>query len=307
MSISTIGYAGHEAVQLESGAIRLVATTSVGPRVLALFREGGANAFAELPDMTLDCPGSGPIHLRGGHRLWAAPEDPRVTYRPDDDRVEVELSGDDGVRLATKPDPVAGTSREMRIAVSGPQRFSFDYRVVNTSERPQQLAAWAITMMAPGGRAWVPFLPGEFDEGGFQAQRNIVLWAYSRTDDPRFVLSDTFIEVRARAIAEHGLTGSFKVGTSLRRGWLAHWGGGILFVKRARHDESRAYADLGASAQVYSHGEFTELETLGPLTALAPGEAATHHEDWQVHLVDEAEAERLVASGMLDTEDGSLA
>ena len=40
--------------------------------------------------MTLSCPGSEPFHLRGGHRLWAAPEDPRVTYRPDDDPVEVD-------------------------------------------------------------------------------------------------------------------------------------------------------------------------------------------------------------------------
>jgi hypothetical protein len=43
-----------------------------------------------------------------------------------------------------------------------------------------------------------------------------------------------------------------------------------------------------------------ELETLGPLVDLAPGEAAVHVEEWEVHLVDEAEAERLVASGELD-------
>ena len=35
-------------------------TTSVGPRVLGLLTEDGRNHFAELPDMTLDCPGSDP-------------------------------------------------------------------------------------------------------------------------------------------------------------------------------------------------------------------------------------------------------
>jgi hypothetical protein len=74
----------------------------------------------------------------------------------------------------------------------------------------------------------------------------------------------------------------------------------VLLVKRADHDESREYADMGASGQLYSQDEFTELETLGPLTDLAPGDAAEHHEDWEVHLVDEREAERLVASGDLD-------
>jgi hypothetical protein len=299
MPIMTTRYAGHEAVQLEAGAVRLMITTSVGPRVLGLLTEDGRNHVAELPDMTLPCPGSEPMHLRGGHRLWAAPEDPRVTYRPDDDPVIAEeIPG--GVRLATHPDPVAGTSRETSIVVGGPERLSFDYRVVNTSDRPQRLAAWAITMLKPLGRAWLPMLTQPYGPGGRQGQRNIVLWSYSRTDDPRLLVHDHAIEVRAAALAGQPPRDAFKVGTSLRRGWLAHWRDGVLLVKRAGHDETRHYVDMGASGQVYSHEDFTELETLGPLTELAPGEAAVHREDWEIYLVDEEEAERLVSSDELD-------
>ena len=304
MALTMEGYAGHEAVRLDAGAARLVVTTSVGPRVLALFAGDGDNAFAELPEMTLPCPGSGPFHLRGGHRLWAAPEDPRVTYRPDDEPVEV-IELPDGVRLRTRPDPVAGTSRETTIRVTGPERLSFDYRVVNTSAGRQRLACWALTMMAPGGRAWMPLLTEPFDAGGFQAQRNIVLWPYARTDDPRFVMTDAALEIRADRLTPLGIDRKFKVGTSLRRGWVAHWREGVLLVKRAGHDEDREYADMGSSAQVYSQPEFTELETLGPLVDLAPGEAAEHREDWEVHLVDESEAERLVTSGALDGARGA--
>jgi len=299
MSITTTRYAGHEAIRIDAGRTALMVTTSVGPRVLGLLTEDGRNHFAELSQMTLDCPGSEPIHLRGGSRLWAAPEDPRVTYRPDDEPVAVEEIAD-GVRLVARPDPVAGTSRETSIRMTGPQRFAFDYRVVNRADHPQRLAAWAITMMAPYGRAWLPTLTGPFDPGGFQAQRNIVLWPYARHDDARFVLHDHAIELRADVLADRAHLGRFKVGTSLRRGWVAHWREGVLLVKRAGHDESREYADMGASGQLYSQDEFTELETLGPLTDLAPGDAAEHHEDWEVHLVDEHEAERLVASGDLD-------
>lgn len=299
MSITTTQYAGHEAIHIESGRVRLAVTTSVGPRVLALLTEDGTNHFAELPEMTLDCPGSEPIHLRGGSRLWAAPEDPRSTYRPDDDAVGVEQIGD-GVRLTTRPDAVSKTHREIEIRAIGPERFALDYRVVNHADRPQRLAAWAITMLRPLGRAFLPLLTEPFDAGGFQGQRNIVLWSYSRNDDPRYVLHDHAIEVRSSVLADGPLDMPFKVGTSLRRGWTAHYRAGLLFVKYAAHDESCAYADMGASGQVYSHGDFTELETLGPLTDLRPGEAAEHHEDWAVHLVDETEAERLVASGELD-------
>lgn len=299
MSVTTAQSAGHEAIQVEAGDVRLIVTTSVGPRVLALLTPDGANALAELPDMTLTCPGSPDFHLRGGHRLWAAPEDPPITYRPDDDPVDVDLL-DDGVRLVNAPDPVAGTSREMTIRATGSERFSFEYRVLNEASEPQRLAAWAITMVAPNGRAWLPVLRAPFDPGGFQAQRNVVLWPYSRDDDPRFVLGDGVIEVRSALIPERGLTHPFKVGTSLRRGWAAHWRAGVLLVKHALHDEAREYADMGASGQVYSHPRFTELETLGPLTTLAPGEAAVHREDWEVRLVGEEEAERLVTSDALD-------
>jgi hypothetical protein len=296
MSVTTTRYAGFEAIQIDAGPVRLAVTTSVGPRVLGLLTDDGRNHFAELPEMTLACPGSEPIHLRGGSRLWAAPEVPRVTYRPDDDPVGVEEIID-GVKLSTRPDPVAGTSREMDIRVSGPGRLAFDYRVVNRADRPQRLSAWAITMMAAGGRAWLPLLTVPFDAGGFQAQRNVVLWPYARTADPRLTIDDHAIEVRA---SSDPALGKFKVATTLRRGWVAHWAAGLLLVKRSRHDESLEYADMGASGQIYTQHDFTELETLGPLMDLAPGEAAVHHEDWEVHLVDEAGAEGLVTSGDLD-------
>ncbi len=99
------------------------------------------------------------------------------------------------MRLVTRPDPVSETSREISIRVTGPERFSFDYRVVNHAERPQRLAAWAITMMQPLGRAFLPVLTEPFDPGGFQGQRNIVLWPYSRNDDPRYVVHDHALEV----------------------------------------------------------------------------------------------------------------
>ncbi len=105
---------------------------------------------------------------------------------------------------------------------------------------------------------------------------------------------------RSAALRDAPLDVPFKIGTTLRRGWVAHYRAGLLLVKYADHDESREYADLGSSGQVYSHGDFTELETLGPLTDLDPGDAAEHHEDWAVHHLDEAEAERLIASGELD-------
>jgi hypothetical protein len=283
--------------------VAAIVTTSVGPRILGLVRPDGRNALAEVPDATLRCPGSGPFRLRGGHRLWAAPEDPRVTYRPDDDPTEVEELAD-GVRVTTPTDSVAGTQRRMSVRVLGAGRFAVDHRVVNRADRVQRLAPWAITMMAPGGRAWLPLLRRPFDEGGFQAQRNIVFWPYTRLADPRLSLGDGALELRTDRPELLSLDAPVKVGTSGRRGWIAHWRDGLLLVKHARHDEGAVYADMGASAQVYANPTNTELETLGPLVDLAPGEGTDHHEVWEVRLVGEAEAEALVAGDALDRSTG---
>lgn len=299
MAAERVEFAGHAAVRLEAGAVSVVAITSVGPRILGLLTADGRNALVELPDLTLPCPGSDPIHLRGGHRLWAAPEDPRVTYRPDDAPVEV-ADLPDGVRLTAPADPVAGTQRELAVRVLGPERLRVEHRVINRADRAQRLAAWAITMVPPGGRAWLPLLAGPFDAGGFQANRNIVLWPYTRLDDPRLSIGESLLELRGDRPAGPATRGPVKVGASLRRGWLAHWRDGILLVKRAIHAEDRRHADLEASGQLYANPDLTELETLGPLVDLQPGEAAEHQEDWEVHLVEEAEAERLVMSGGLD-------
>jgi hypothetical protein len=76
ISLNSESFAGHACVRLENDALSLWATTSIGPRILGLALRGGENLFAEIPGVTLDCPGAGEYHFYGGHRLWAAPEDP---------------------------------------------------------------------------------------------------------------------------------------------------------------------------------------------------------------------------------------
>jgi hypothetical protein len=299
MAFTETHFASYQAVQMDAGKVQVIAVTSVGPRILGLMTPDGKNALVELPEATLPCPGSGLFRLRGGHRFWAAPEDPRVTYRPDDEAVGIEELPD-GVVLTAPEDPLAGTQRTMTIEVTGPERISIEHKLTNISAEPQRLAPWAITMLPPGGRAWMPSIEGPFDPGGYQAQRNIVFWSYSRCDDPRLGLDDCIIQIRTDKIDKVANKTPFKVGTSLRRGWLAYWREGVLLVKRATHHEGQPYADMGASGQVYSHADFAELETLGHLVDLDPGDSTSHTEEWEIHLVDEAEAERMVAAGELD-------
>jgi hypothetical protein len=76
-----------------------------------------------------------------------------------------------------------------------------------------------------------------------------------------------------------------KIGTRLDRGWLAYVNEGLVFVKWADHRPGAVYPDRGASAQCYSGPDFVELETLGPLISLEPGESTEHQEFWRLHLI----------------------
>jgi hypothetical protein len=294
-------HAGHAVVGVDAGRVRLYATVARGPRIIGLVLPDGRDLMAHLPDATLPCPGSADFHLLGGHRLWAAPEVPALTYRPDDEPVSVSRV-DGGVRLAAPVDPVAGTQRAMTIRPDGDGRARVGHAIANASDRPLALAPWAITLVPHGGRAWLPLSARPLDDG-FQAERNIVLWPYTSLDDPRLVLSERLIEVRTDTPAGRAHEARLKVGTSLRRGWVAWWGDGALLVKRARHDEDARHADLGATGQVYANAFSMELETQGPLVELAPGATVEHEERWEVHDVDERTAAEMVRSGALD-EDG---
>ena len=69
---------------------------------------GQPNLFAELPHLTLDCPGTDEKFVAyGGHRLWHAPQMPARTHLPDNGPVLVTpITG--GVEVVQPVEPPTG-------------------------------------------------------------------------------------------------------------------------------------------------------------------------------------------------------
>ena len=263
--------------RLANGEIELAITTSVGPRVIRLARPGGPNVFVELPNAVLECPGGGTFHLRGGHRLWVAPEVPPTTYLPDDEAVILK-TGTDTIS-ATTPAGDADVERTIRVSLATAGSIVVDHVVENRGDRSLSAAAWAITQLPPDGIAVLPQATETADPWGVQPNRSVVLWPYTDPGAPG-------VEWTAASALIRGVEDPqpFKIGVENRRGWLAHWRSGELFVKWSRpHRDDADYLDRGASAQVYRNDRFIELETLSPLTVLAPGERIEHREVWRLH------------------------
>jgi hypothetical protein len=133
-------------------------------------------------------------------------------------------------------------------------------------------------MMRPGGLGILPLQKGLDDQHGLLPNRQLVFWPYTDINSSNLCMHNLGIGVQA-TMEE----GAVKIGAPNPLNWLAYAWGGLLFVKRAGYQWGAKYLDRGASSQIYCSPEMIELETLGPVVNLAPGESVDHQEIWQVY------------------------
>ena len=248
-----------------------------GPRIVRLALAGtNENLLVELPDVTIPT-SRGEYYLRGGHRLWHSPEATPRSYLADDTGVGVEASGD-VVRLVGPTEELTGIRKTVTIQLDADRpSVTVDHRLTNEGLWPVELAAWGITQLPLGGVAVLPQQVAALDGVGLGPNRQLVLWPYTRWADPRLQLADDYILLRADPLQP-----PCKVGYLNRQGWVAYLRGGVLFVKRFEPRADQPHTDFGCNAEFYCNDEFIEMESLGPLTRLEPGQSVDHRETWEL-------------------------
>jgi hypothetical protein len=75
---------------------------------------------------------------------------------------------------------------------------------------------------------------------------------------------------------------AFKVGNYNSPGWIAYALGNILIVKRFAAEPEGTYPDLGCNVEAYVKDACLELEILGTLVTLKPGESIALEETWEI-------------------------
>jgi len=219
---------------------------------------------------------------RGGHRLWVAPEAPPdspITYAADNFPVKIKLKA--GTIEATPPlEREAGLQKQMvlKMAASG-SGVEVLHRITNKNAWTIELAAWGLTVLSPGG-VGITRLPPRGTHPEMLAPTNpLVIWAFTDLSDKRWQFTGKYILLRQDSkIARPQKIGSFNKDT-----FGAYYLANDLFVKRYQADLGKTYPDMGASFEMFANAEVLELETLGPLTRLAPGESLQHLERWSLH------------------------
>ena len=256
--------------------LRLDFLTSSGPRLVRLVLAGSdQNQLIELPEKILDTP-YGDFWMHGGHRLWHAPEAFPRTYHPDTAGVTVEeFSG--GVRLTGETEAATGIRKSIEIQVHpGQPAVSLRHILQNQGIWPVELAAWGITMLPLGGVMILPQQVGPLGGDDLLPNRQIVLWPYASWNDPRLHLRDDYVFIEAQPKLP-----PLKLGYLNRLGWIGYLRKDILFRKRFDPQVDRSFVDFGCNVETYINDNFIEMETVGPLTRLEPGQSLAHTETWE--------------------------
>jgi hypothetical protein len=262
--------------RISNGEVEAIVTGDVGPRVMRYGFVGGQNFFKEFDDQ-LGRSGEPDWQPRGGHRIWIAPEDPVKSYAPDNGPIEVDVS-DDGV-IATEPvEPLTGLEKQIAVHMAAVgSAVEVTHRIRNAGTAPYRLAPWALSMMAQGGHGIHGFPPRGTHPEMLEPTNPLVMWAFTNLADERWELLQRHLVLRQ----DRNNSVPQKLGSFNPRTWGAYLLNGELFVKRFEAPGvPSAYPDFGCSFETFTNADFLELETLGPLTTLAPGESLTHTERW---------------------------
>lgn len=274
IKIDEINYSNYgRCVSISNGKIGLVVTLDIGPRIIRAGFVGKQNFMFEDKERKYECPvGDKKFYNYGGHRLWISPEIFPDTYLPDNDPVDYSVSG--STVTFTPPAKSNGIAIKMDVKLDENEaKADIRHYVTNKSGKTCKLAPWAITMMSPGGYEVIPV---NDNDTGYLPNRNLVLWPYTKINDPRFKLRDDYMVIDQ----ENPVDGAFKIGLAQNKGWAVYIKGNETFMKRYTYLDYAEYPDYGCSFETYSCEDFIEIETIGAYRALEAGDTVTHDEVW---------------------------
>ena len=268
-------------VRLTNGEIEIVVTTDFGPRIIAYNYIGGENVLGVHADQQAET-ALGIWKPYGGHRLWIAPENMPNTYAPDNAPVEYFCDEQiNSIRLVQPIETITRTQKEITVTLdehgSG---VTVRHKITNLSGSEIELAAWALTVMRSGGEISIPnesFAP--YGAETLLPVRNLAVWSYTDLSDSRWKFEKDFIRLRV----DSKKSAPQKIGVLNRQGWAQYRLTDVIFIKRFQHFENAVYPDMNSNMEIYTAGDFVEIETLAPLVHLKSRSSTEHTEFWQLN------------------------
>lgn len=257
---------------LSNDVLEIGVALDFGIRVVHLSCVDCENLFYVQPEDLSDgfCSDEG-WRLYGGHRIWMAPESEDSCY-PDNAPVSWEETKN-GILFTQQPDLALGIRKSMLISFLADGGVRLTQSVENISSMPIDGAAWGVNTLDAGGRAEVSFTNN--DKRGFTPHRVVSLWSDTNLHDPRITFE------KHRLLAQHmPLTDYFKIGLYCLEGKAVFENKGQRFTLMFDSQPLPNYPDNGCNFEMYMCKQFMELESLGTMAHILPGESTSHSETW---------------------------
>jgi hypothetical protein len=207
------------------------------------------------------------------------------SYALDNSPVEYKFDEiNNSIHLTQPQEPVTKTQKEIIVTLEkNGSGVSVNHRITNRGEETISLAAWALTIMRGGGEALIPNEPfAPYSSETLLPVRNLSLWSYTDLSDSRWKLDRDFIRLQTDAEMKKPQ----KIGVLNRQGWAAYKWKNLQFTKRFDFIEGAIYPDMNSNTELYVAGDFIEVESLAPLTELAPGKSTEYAERWELSKVE---------------------
>lgn len=270
-------------LRLSNGEAEIIVTTDVGPRVISYRLKGGEEILGWHGEAKVETV-LGEFKPYGGHRLWIAPEHMPNSYAPDNAPVEHFFDErKQSLRLIQPVEPVTNTQKEMTVTMDPTgSGVSVHHKITNLGGETIEMAAWALTILRGGGEALIPNEPfAPYSGKTLLPVRNLTLWSYTDLTDSRWSFDKEFIRLRVDA----GKQDPQKIGVLNKQGWARYRWENLEFTKRFDVQEGAVYPDMSSNTELYTAGDFVEVETLAPLHKVAPGDSVEHVERWELKIV----------------------
>jgi hypothetical protein len=278
ISIHKTEFAGwSNCYRITNDKVEVIATTDVGPRIIRYGFIGERNLFAVFGEQAGKS-GEPYWQIRGGHRLWIAPEVIPDTYALDNRTVQVTTT-EDTLTLRGQIEPETELRKQISITMSAEGAITIAHQIENAGPKSRRFAPWALTVMAPGGVAIAPF-PPRGSHGEYLLPTNpLAMWAYTDFSDPRWRFTKKYLLLSS----EPGTNTPQKAGIFHPHTFCAYLLGSYVFTKRYTASRTAPYPDFHCSLELFTNHEFLEIETVGPLADVVPGTAISHVEHWSLY------------------------
>ena len=268
---------GRRMLLLTDGRTEIGIALDFGIRILHLSCAGQENLFYQQPP---DCSDgfSKPTgwRLYGGHRMWLAPQN-QLVYHGDNTPVHYTLS-ENGITVMQDPDPLSGLEKELTVHFTENGHVRLLHRFHNRTDRVITGASWSINTFDRGGKAIVSFVGS--NRSDLNPRRILSLWGNTNLSDPRIHFTEDSLSV-----THIPLDAFFKLGLYSKTGMAVFENKQQRLTLSFEAPPIESLCDHGCNFELYMCSRFLELEPLGARTDIAPGQCASHWEDWYLEPV----------------------